>query len=91
MVMVWASMASTAWSVVEAKSRFSELIELARRSGPQTITKNGRPAVVVVAAEEWERRTRRQGNLTEFFANSPLRGLELERPRLDDGPRDVDL
>lgn len=84
-------MASGVWSVVEAKSRFSEVVEQARRSGPQTITKSGRPAVVVVAAEEWERRTRRQGNLAEFFANSPLHGLELEKPQLDDGPRDIDL
>jgi prevent-host-death family protein len=56
------------WTVAEAKAKFSEVIDEARTSGPQTITKNGRPAVVVVAAEEWERKTRRPGNLAEFFA-----------------------
>jgi hypothetical protein len=47
--------------------------------------------VVVVAAEEWERKAQRQGTLADFFAASPLResGLEIERPQ--DGPRDIDL
>ncbi len=43
------------WTVAEAKAKFSELVDSARASGPQTITRNGRTAVVVVSAEEWER------------------------------------
>jgi len=39
------------WSVQDAKNRFSEVIEAARRE-PQTVTKHGKPAVVVLAAEE---------------------------------------
>jgi prevent-host-death family protein len=65
------------WTVAEAKSKLSEVIDLARSRGPQTITQNGRIAVVVVAAEEWERKTKRTGNLAEFFAASPLRGSGL--------------
>ncbi len=42
------------WSVQDAKNRFSELVEAARRK-PQTVTKHGKPAVVVVAADEYER------------------------------------
>ena len=79
------------WTVVEAKAKFSEVIDKARVSGPQTITKNGRIAVVVVSAEEWERKTRRPGNLAEFFAESPLRGATLELSRAKDGPREIDL
>jgi prevent-host-death family protein len=79
------------WTVAEAKAKFSEVIEKARTSGPQTITKNGRTAVVVVSAEEWERKTRRPGNLAEFLAESPLRGSGLEAPRTKDGPRKVEL
>ena len=66
------------WTVVEAKAKFSEVVDKARRNGPQTITKNGSIAVVVVSAEEWERKTRRPGNLAEFFAESPLRGATLD-------------
>lgn len=61
------------------------------KKGPQVITRHGRKAVVVVAAEEWERKAQRQGTLADFFAASPLResGLDVERPQ--DGPRDIDL
>ncbi len=79
------------WTVAEAKAKFSELVDKARASGPQTITKNGRTAAIVVSAEEWERKTRRTGNLAEFFAESPLRGSGLNAVRTKDGPRDVDL
>jgi len=79
------------WTVAEAKAKFSELIDRARSDGPQTITRKGRTAVVVVAAEEWERKTRRTGNLAEFFAASPLRGSKLKSERLKGGLRKADL
>jgi prevent-host-death family protein len=79
------------WTVAEAKARLSELIERARSGGPQTITKNGRTAAVVVDAAEWERKTRRTGNLAEFFAASPLRKSGLKIKRSKDGPRKVSL
>lgn len=75
------------WTVAEAKAKFSEVIDKARTSGPQTITRNGRTAVIVVAVEEWDRKSRRPGNLAEFFAESPLRGSGLKAPRSKDGPR----
>jgi prevent-host-death family protein len=79
------------WTVAEAKAKFSEVIDKARNSGPQTITKNGRTAVVVVSAEEWERKTHRPGNLAAFFAESPLRGSGLDASRTKGGRRKVDL
>jgi len=84
-------MDSETWTVAEAKAKFSEVIEKARTDGPQTITRNGRTAVVVVSAEEWERKTRRLGSLAEFFANSPLRGSGLRIPRRKGGLRKIDL
>ncbi len=79
------------WTVAEAKAKFSEVIDKARSNGPQAITKHGRTAVVVVSAEEWERKTHRSGNLAEFFAESPLRGSGLTAPRVRDTPRKVEL
>jgi prevent-host-death family protein len=79
-----------AWTVAEAKAKFSQVIEQAR-TGPQTITRNGRPAAVVVSAEEWERRTSRTGTLAEFLAASPMRGSGLKAERSKDRPRDIDL
>lgn len=70
------------WTVAEAKAKFSEVIDNAQAEGPQTITRHGRSAVVVVDAQEWERRTRRKGNLAEFFAASPFRGSGVKVRRL---------
>jgi prevent-host-death family protein len=79
------------WSVADAKARLSEVIDRALSDGPQVITRKGRKTVVVVSAEEWERKTRRIGNLAEFFAGSPLRGSGLAIERTTDGPREIDL
>ncbi len=84
-------MSGETWTVAEAKAKFSEVVDRARTAGPQTITKNGRTAVVIVSAEEWDRKTRRSGNLAEFFAESPLRGSELKIARSKSGARKVDL
>ena len=79
------------WSVTQAKVRFSEVVDRAREQGPQAITKNGRPAVVVVSIEEWTRKTGRKGTLADFFAASPLRGSGREIERVRGGTREVDL
>jgi prevent-host-death family protein len=79
------------WKVAEAKARFSELIDRALHEGAQEITRHGKRTVVVVATEEWDRRTRRRGGLIEFFDRSPLKGSGLKTPRLRDQPRDVDV
>ena len=82
---------SDTWTVAEAKAKFSEVIDRAAKRGPQTVTRHGRTAAVIVAAEEWERKTRRTGTLTEFFAASPLRGSGLKIRRRKDRLRKVDL
>ena len=79
------------WSVADAKARLSKVIDLAREKGPQTITRNGRPAAVIVSVEEWKRKSRRRGNLAEFFALSPLRDSGLTVERSKEPPRRVDL
>jgi prevent-host-death family protein len=79
------------WTVAEAKAKFSEIIERAMSEGPQTITRKGRTAAVVVGAEEWQRKTKRAGNLAEFFAGSPLRGSELKVRRRKAQSRKISL
>jgi prevent-host-death family protein len=79
------------WTVAEAKAKFSKVIEKAKSDGPQAITRNGRKAVVVVSSEEWERKTKRKGNLAEFFASSPLRNPGVKIERLRGRPRKIAL
>lgn len=47
-------MVQRSWSMQDAKNNFSKLVEAARRA-PQTVTKHGKPAVVVVDVTEYER------------------------------------
>jgi prevent-host-death family protein len=84
-------MTEEAWTVAEAKAKFSEVIDRARDHGPQTITRNGRETAVIVSAEEWQRRTKREGTLVDFLNRSPLRGSGLKIARRKDGLRRVDL
>jgi len=49
-------MTNRVWQLQEAKSRFSELVETVILKGAQTVTKHGKPAVVVISAEEYQRR-----------------------------------
>jgi prevent-host-death family protein len=79
------------WTVAEAKAKFSELLDKAKSEGPQKITKHGRTTAVVVAAEAWERKAARKGNLAEFLATSPLRGSGLKLKRLPVRLRRIEL
>ena len=85
-------MAQPTWSVQDAKNRFSEVVEAARRK-PQTVTKHGKPAVVIVAADEYERLHKLEQLKAPSFAELLLampRG-DVEFDRLKTTPRDVDF
>jgi prevent-host-death family protein len=74
--------ARSTWSVQDAKNRFSEVVEAARRQ-PQTVTKHGKPAVVVVAADEYERLRKLQHlkapSFAEMLLDMPTGGEQFER------------
>ena len=76
-----------AWQLQTAKQRFSELVERARREGPQVVTKHGREAVVAVSAEEYRRLKGPEDNLVEFLRSAPDFDL-LELERASDGGRE---
>jgi prevent-host-death family protein len=82
---------SREWPVADAKGHFSEMIDRALSEGPQVVTRKGKRTVVVVPVEEWERRLKRQGNLAEFFASSPLRSSNMKVERTRDVPPTLNL
>ena len=43
------------WPVQDAKARFSELLEVCLREGPQIVTKRGAETAVLVPMAEWRR------------------------------------
>lgn len=72
---------SATWSLQDAKNKFSTVVEDARRDGPQTVTRRGFPAVVVLAAEEYERLKRldsRPGaSFVEYLLSGPRADIDL--------------
>lgn len=80
----------SSWTVAAAKAKLSEVMERAQLA-PQTITRNGTPSVVIVSADEWQKKTARKGSLAEFLLASPLRGADLNIERQTDEPRDLPL
>jgi prevent-host-death family protein len=82
------------WQLQAAKARFSEVFRLARSQGPQWVTRQGKEAVVVVPAEEFERlqaRAHQPSSLVQFFAGSPLARARLNLERVPDYGRPVEL
>ncbi|MGH6934210.1 MAG: type II toxin-antitoxin system prevent-host-death family antitoxin [Dongiaceae bacterium] len=79
------------WSVAEAKARLSSVIDGACVDGPQEITRHGQRTVVVVAAEEWDRKSRRRKSLATFLSESPLRDSGLDLKRMGNMPRKTEL
>ena len=68
----------TDWPVQDAKNRFSALVDAALAGAPQRVTRRGRPAVVVLAVDEYERLRHLEKT------NAPtLAGLLLDIPQDD--------
>jgi prevent-host-death family protein len=79
-----------AWQLQEAKSRFSELVELSLKEGPQMVTRRGEEAVVILAAKDYRRLSGQTPTLMDCLLNAPRgEALEIERPK--DGIRDLKL
>ena len=77
------------WQLHEAKARFSELVQKAIDEGPQTVTRRGKPSVVVLSAEQYELMQKRQLDLKDLLQAVPWHELEIKRDKSP--PRDVDL
>lgn len=79
------------WQLQEAKNQLSLVVADALTKGPQTITRHGKPTVVVVAMKEFKKATKPKEKLSEFFAESPLKGSGINLERVRDFPREVKL
>lgn len=75
------------WPLQEAKNKFSALVNQALTEGPQWVTRRGQKAVVVIAAEEYERVMRPKKSFKAFLRALPLEDLDLRRD--DESDRDI--
>lgn len=78
------------WQLQEAKSRFSEVVELTLKEGPQMVTRRGEEAVVILAAKDYRRLSGQTSTLMDCLLNAP-RGEALAIERSPDPIRDLDL
>jgi prevent-host-death family protein len=61
------------WQTVEAKQRFSELIDAADAHGPQVVMRHKEPVAVVLSAEAYRRLVRQaDANFGRLLAQSPF-------------------
>ena len=79
----------SSWALQDAKAKLSELVDTAKRNGPQIITRRGVEEVAVVPIEQWKR----MGGMAkpsllevlqsgpQFDLNIPARGrMHLRKP-----------
>ena len=81
------------WPLQDAKNKFSELVNAALAGEPQRVTRRGRPAVVVLSAEEYERLCLLDEShvptFTELLLEIPQDDQAFERRNIT--PRSLDL
>ena len=81
------------WALQDAKNRFSALVDAARGGEPQTVTRRGTPAVVVLAVEDYQRlrRAEKAGapSFVEHLLAIPKDGQEFERMPSEFRPLDL--
>jgi antitoxin Phd len=84
-------MISKSWQLQEAKSRFSDLVNTAMTLGAQTVTKHGKPAVVVMSVEEYDRKFGKRKSLATALRTCPENLSELLGTRKKRGARNINL
>lgn len=78
------------WSLSDAKNRLSEVLDRARRDGPQAIRRRG-DVFIVMPADQYEQLTGRKPNFKDWLLSGP-RIDDLELPSRDASPmRDAAL
>lgn len=80
-------MADADWSLQDAKNKFSAVVDAALEGTPQRVMRRGRPAVVVLAAEEYERLRlcdrNKASNFSELLLDMPRDDGAFERTAVD--------
>ena len=79
------------WTVQDAKNKFSAVVDAALAGTPQEVTRRGKPAVVILAADEYHRlvdgAVKARGRFAEHLMAFP--GEDASRAQA--APRDVNF
>lgn len=81
------------WPLRDAQNRFGALVDAALNGSPQLVTRRGQPAVVILAAEEYERLCeldkKRASSFVDLLLQMPQDDGEFERLSLPERPVDL--
>lgn len=70
------------WQLQHAKQQFSRVVDLARREGPQLVTRNGKEVAVVIDVDEYRRLRSDGGDFKRFLLSVPhVDELPIERSK----------
>jgi prevent-host-death family protein len=86
--------ANAEWQLQEAKNCFSEVVNRALKDGVQTITRHGKPVVVVLSQEEFRKMAPEKEEKFDLLAHllaCPDKTLHKRIFRTPGTPRDVDF
>lgn len=74
-------MIAKSWQLQEAKNHFSEVVERAMKEGAQTVTKHGKPAVLIISVEDYQKSVAPRKSLIELLRECPEDLGEIVGPR----------
>ncbi|BCU77011.1 type II toxin-antitoxin system Phd/YefM family antitoxin [Luteolibacter sp. LG18] len=77
------------WQLQDAKNHFSEVVTQAMEHGAQTVTKHGKPAVVIVSAEEYRRLRQPEKSLVAVLRECPEDLSKWIGPRSKEPARNI--
>lgn len=79
------------WAVQDAKNKFSAVVDAALAGTPQEVMRRGKPAVVILAAEDYHRLLQGAVKARESFADHLLAFPGEQVPRAQPALRDLRL
>lgn len=77
------------WQLQEAKSKFSQVINLAVSEAPQLITKNGKPVAYIISSDAYN--SEHSGSIKILLLDRPHKEIEIVTERSSELPREVHL
>jgi prevent-host-death family protein len=77
------------WQLQQAKSHFSEVVNLVLTEGAQMVTRRGKSEVVILAVSEYQKLTKTVP-LNQILKHAP-RGNELDITRSQEGVRKIEF
>ncbi|WP_372005959.1 type II toxin-antitoxin system prevent-host-death family antitoxin [Tistrella mobilis] len=80
----------TTWKVAQAQAQLEDVIDRARREGPQTIADDGDAGVVVLSLEDYRALVNRKPDFREYLLGGPKID-DFDIPRDKDTGRDIAL